>query len=872
MRRESRNPNAGRQKRLHSLASKLAPGAAALLALLLALPAAAQPLTIATLAGTAGQGFSDGNATNARFAHPWSVAADTNGNLYVADTDNHIIRKISADGAVTTLAGTPGVAGTADGTNGGALFNQPQGLAVDPAGNLYLADTANHTLRKITPAGVVTTFAGSAGNPGTNNGTGTNALFDEPEAVAVNAAGTLLYVADTWNHTIRQITAATAAVTPFVGSPGSFGTNDGQGSSALFYQPQGLAVDGAGNVYVADTGNHTIRKVSPAGHVTTLAGSPLNYGSTNATGGNARFRAPAGLALDSATNLYVADSLNHTLRQVTPAGAVTTLAGIPGSFGSADGTGAAARFWLPQGVAVDNAGRVYVADSANSAVRRITGALVTTFAGSASSGAADGLRDHARFGWPAAVANDRAGNAYLADTLNATIRKVNPVGAVTTLAGLAGSFGTNDGSGGNARFFGPQGTAVDASGNLYVADTANHAIRKLTSDGAVTTLAGLPGTSGLSDGSTTNARFNSPKGLAVDAGGNVYVADSWNHTIRRVTPGGAVTTLAGVPGYAGDIDGAGAGTGTNAARFYCPGGLAVDAATNLYVADTWNHTLRQVTAAGLVRTLVGMPGVWGSADGTNSDARFYLPQSVGVAPAGNLYVLDSGNHTIRRVSQLGTNWVVTTVAGAPDLAGNADGTGANARLSYPAGLGLNSAGLIYVADWGNNTLRVGLPFPDAGPGIQTQPADQIVRPGQDATFSVEAAGLQPLAYQWRFDGTNLAGATTSTYTCTNAQSGNAGPYSVIVTNLAGAIASSNALLIVALPALPGHFDSLSLLPDGSLHLNLSGSPYTNYILEFTSTWTNWTPLATLSAPNGLFSYTDPFPTNAERFYRLRLSP
>ena len=473
-------------------------------------PSQSQPLAITTLAGYAGPGSADGTGASARFANPWGVAADTAGNLYVADTDNHTIRKITTGGVVSTLAGLAGVSGSADGTGSSARFYQPQGVAVDSAGNVYVADTGNYTIRKITPAGVVTTLAGSAGNSGSTDATGSSARFYEPEGIAVNSAGTLIYVADTWNHTIRQVTSA-GAVTTLAGSAGNYGTNDGTGSSAQFYQPQGVAVDGAGNVYVGDTGNQTIRKVTSAGVVTTLAGSAGNYGSADGTGTGAAFWNPQGVALDSATNLYVADSFNNTIRKVTPAGVVTTLAGTAGSFGSADGTGAAARFWQPQGVAVDSAGNVYVADSANGTIREIaSGAVVTTLAGSASTGSADGTGSSARFYWPSGAAVDSSGNSYVADTGNGTIRTVTSAGVVSTLAGSAGNFGSTDATGSNARFYGPQGVAVDSSGNLYVADTANHTIRKITSGGVVSTLAGLAGTNGLTDGTGSSARFQRP--------------------------------------------------------------------------------------------------------------------------------------------------------------------------------------------------------------------------------------------------------------------------------------------------------------------------------------------------------------------------
>jgi len=248
--------------------------------------------------------------------------------------------------------------------------------------------------------------------------------------------------------------------------------------------------------------------------------------------------------------VYVADTFNHTIRKVTPGGVVTTLAGLAGSSGSADGTGSAARFYNPYGVAVDSAGNVYVADTDNCTIRKVTpGGVVTTLAGLAGNrGSADGTGSAARFYNPFGVAVDSAGTVYVADSRNHTIRKVTPGGMVTTLAGLATSPGSADGTGSAARFYGPMGVAVDSAGNVYVADSSNYTIRKVTPGGVVTTLAGLAGNRGSADGTGSDARFYCPWGVAVDSAGNVYVADSLNHTIRKVTPSGVVTTLAGAAG------------------------------------------------------------------------------------------------------------------------------------------------------------------------------------------------------------------------------------------------------------------------------------------------------------------------------------
>jgi sugar lactone lactonase YvrE len=421
------------------------------------------------------------------------------------------------------LAGDPHGPGTVDGTGGAAHFNNPSGVAADSAGNVYVADTNNSTIRKITPAGVVTTVAGAAGQ---------------------------------------------------------FGSADGTGTAARFSQPWGVAVDAAGNLYVADVVNDTIRKITPDAVVTTLAGSAPQFGSADGTGAAARFQAPTGVAAASNGNVYVVDSQNKTIRTVTLAGVVTTLAGTAGMSGSADGTGAAARFNFPQGIAVDGAGNLYVADEVNHNIRKITpDAVVTTLAGAATMrGSADGVGAAARFFAPLSTATDGAGNVYVADTLNSTIRKVTPDGVVSTLAGVAGMSGSADGTGAAARFRFPRGVAVDSASNVYVADTANSTIRKVTPDGVVSTLAGVAGMSGSADGMGAAARFISPTSVAVDGTGNVYVTDQFSNTIRKVTPTGMTTTIAGTPGAAGILLG-------TAPRLAFPQGLAI-AGDSLIISDT----------------------------------------------------------------------------------------------------------------------------------------------------------------------------------------------------------------------------------------------------------------------------------------------
>jgi sugar lactone lactonase YvrE len=302
--------------------------------------------------------------------------------------------------------------------------------------------------------------------------------------------------------------------------------------------PNNVAVDKAGNVYVADTANNTIRKIALDGTVSTLAGAAGSHGSADGTGSNARFWAPFGIAVDGSGNVYVADTANNTIRKITPTGVVSTLAGFAGLAGNKDGAGSNARFRNPWSVTVDNLGNVFVADMSNDTIRKVTPTgKVTTLAGQAGmSGKADGIGSVARFNNPFAVAADNTGNVYVSDSGNNTIRKIMPGRVVVTLAGLPGSIGSTDANGSGARFCNPQGLTVDGTGNIYVADTGNNTVRKISPMGMVTTLPESAGANATADNASGSIRLNHPGGVVVDSSGNIYVADTNNHCIRKIAP------------------------------------------------------------------------------------------------------------------------------------------------------------------------------------------------------------------------------------------------------------------------------------------------------------------------------------------------
>ena len=606
-------------------------------------------VSFSLLAGSAGgSGNVDGTGAAARFTNPSGTAVDSHGNVYVADMGNSTIRKITPSGVVTTLAGTAGVSGNLDGTGTAAQFILPQWLAVDSQDNVYVIDNRN-TIRKITQEGVVTTLAGTAGVRGNVDGTGAAAKFSELSNIAVDSSNTI-YVTDANNNNIRKITQA-GVVTTFATSMAIFSpdtiaidsagnlyvganwvidkiTPTGTVSTFLTYYPgslnsntigtvNGIAVDNTGNVYLSNYGSsgleQSILKVNQAGVLTTLAGA--GSGSTDGTGTAALFGSLSGLSLDSSGNIYIADLGNNTIRKVSPEGVVTTMAGAVSLTGSIDATGAAARFSNPVGIVADSAGNVYVADSANGEIRKITSSgVVSTFVGNMNhAGSIDGIGTAASFSLLGGLAIDKSGNLYALDG-NGSIRKITPNAVVTTLAG-SNIIGYADGTGTAAHFRYPQGLAVDDRGNIYVADSGNQVIRKITPVGVVTTLAGTVGGVGSVDGIGSAAVFSNPTGITVDSSGNVYVSDmgviplgipilisyplNSANAIRKITPAGVVTTIAGTAGTDGNVDGVG-----TAALFRGPKGLAADANGNVYVADSGNGSIRKIAPTGVVTTVI----------------------------------------------------------------------------------------------------------------------------------------------------------------------------------------------------------------------------------------------------------------------------
>ena len=605
----------------------------------------------------------------------------------------------AADGwTIETVAGGSSYRGDG-GPAVAALLRFLEDVALDGAGNLYIADRNDQRIRKVDAAGVISTVAGDGTRGyGGDGGPAVAAQLDWPTGVAVDGAGNL-YIADRNNRRIRKVDAAGVISTVAGDGTQGFGGDGGPATAAQLSSPQGVAVDGAGNLYIA-TGNR-IRKVDAAGMISTVAGDGTpGYGGDGGPATAAQLNFPRDVALDGAGNLYIADLFNRRIRKVDAAGVISTVAGDgTRGYGGDGGPAVAAQLSDPIDVAVDGAGNLYIVNRSYQRIRKVDAAgVISTVAGDGTRGFGGdgGPATAAQLDTPYGVAPDGAGNLYIADGGNRRIRKVDSAGAISTVAG-GGPIG-DGGAAVAAQLDYPLGVAPDGAGNLYFADTFNHRIRKVDAAGVISTVAG-DGTRGYGGdgGPAVAAQLSSPRALALDEAGNLYIADSSNYRIRKVDAAGVISTVAGdgTRGFGGD------GGPAVAAQLYFPQDVALDEAGNLYIADSRNDRIRKVDAAGVISTVAG-----GGSGGDGGPAvAAYLNSPRGVAPdgAGNLYIADSSNNRIRKVDAAG---VISTVAGdgTPGYGGDG-GPAATAQLDFPQDVALDEAGNLYIADSSNDRIR-----------------------------------------------------------------------------------------------------------------------------------------------------------------------
>src|ERR1035437_4513209 len=664
---------------------------AVLLASVLSWSGWGQTYTISTFAGGALPVNIPG--TSASLYSPQFIAADPAGNVFFVDQDA-VLRLDATTGVLTLVAGngTTGFSRDNGPATSAQLYN-PQGLAVDAAGNLYISDTQNLRVRKVSN-GVITTVAGGGFGLG-DNGPATSAQLGFPDGVAVDSAANL-YIADPGSERVRKVSNGVITTVAGNGTQGFSGDN-GPPTIAQLNGPSGVAVDAAGSLYIADTYNQLGRKVSN-GVITTVAGNGTQgFSGDNGPATSAQLGFPEGLAVDSAGSLYIADQENNRIRKVSN-GVITTVAG-GGTSGLGDNGPATSAQLTPSGVAADSAGNLYIADTGNIRIRKVSNGVITTVAGGGSFLGDNGPATSAQLVNPLGVAVDSAGNLYIGDSYHYRIRKVSN-GVITTVAGNGTpGFSGDNGPATSAQVSVPEGVALDAAGNLYIPDAGNNRIRKV-SGGVITTVAG-GGSAGLGDnGPASSAELDGPVGVAVDSAGNLYIADQGNNRVRKVS-NGLITTVAG-----GGTSGLGDNGPATSAQLNGPTGVAVDSAGDLYIADFYDNRIRKVS--NLVITTVAGNGTRGFSgdNGAATSAELAGAEGLAVDSAGKLYIADTSNSRIRKVS----NGVITTVAGNGTLGFSGDnGPAASAQFIFPAGMAVDSAGNVYIADQGNNRIRILMP-------------------------------------------------------------------------------------------------------------------------------------------------------------------
>ena len=697
---------------------------------------------IETVAGSANMG-DGGPATAAQIGSIQGIATDRLGNLYLSDTDHSRVRKIDTTGTITTVAGT-GTAGF--GGDGGpatsAQLNLPYGLAVDAAGYLYIADLNNNRVRRVGPDGTIDTYAGSGGQGSSGDGgPASSAQMLSPRNVAVDAAGNL-YISEFAGHRVRKVTPdgkiSTAVGTGIAGFRG----DGGSAAAAQLAFPAGLALDRLGSLYIADSQNQRVRKVLPGGQISTVVGG---------TGAFALLT-PIAVTVDLAGDLYVADATpmvhEFTLASAWIGAAGTSAAGFSGDGGPAH----AAQLTQPLDLAVDLGSNLYIADQMR--LREVNGSgTIRTIAGDDylhSIGDGSGATA-AELNQPSAVAVDSLGDLFIGDTGTQRVRQVAPAGAIATVAGTGVALPGGEATPSTATtLFSPMGVAVDQYGNLLIAETGAHRIRQVSTGGRIYTIMGT-GVAGVGPESmpATETQLRAPRGLCLDRAGTLYVADTANHRVLQSPQGGVVTTAAGngAPGAGGD------GGPARLAQLNQPGACTVDSAGNLYIADTWNHRIRKVDAAGAIATVAGAGAAGYSGDeGPATAASLNAPQGVAADDNGNIYISDTGNNLIRLVTPDG---VIHTIAaiGAAGFAGDG-GPALSAQIDAPGGILLDGAGDLYFADTGNNRIRRLVPDGTVAPPlvVPTVPLAVVnaaslsagpVAPGEVVTLL--GAGLGPQA-------------------------------------------------------------------------------------------------------------------------------
>ena len=741
-------------------------------------------LTVVAGNGTTGYSGDGGPATSAQLNGPAGLGLDGNGNVYIADAGNNVIREVSG-GTISTIAGNGGFgSGCADGPALSAQLNSPGGVAVDSHGNVYIADTGDYCIRKVS-SGTITRVAGTgAASYSGDTGQAVSAAIGFTTSIAVDANGNV-YIADAGNERIREITMSSGVIDTVAGNgTGGFSGDGGPATSADLGAPVGVAIDSLGDIFIADAANNVIREVS-GGNINTVAGdNALGAGFSGDTGiaTQAQLSSPQMVALDGNNNLYIADQGNNRIREVSH-GNIDTIVGngLIGDNGPATG----AQLGSPFGIGLDPAGNLYIADTMFSRVRKVTAAtgVITTVAGNGTSSNSlpnGSSATSVGLNFPNGVAADQNGNVYISDSFAFAILEVSS-GLISTFAGDGtGGYSGDGGPATQAEIGNPYGIATDSQGNVYISDnletdTSNaNRVREIT-NGTIDTVAGNGQIGAMGDGGpATSAQLNFPSGLAVDSQGNLYIADLYNNEIRKVS-NGKIATVAGNSQLTMPFSGDG-GPATSAA-LNNPSGVAVDSSGNLYIADTGNNRIRMVSASnGFITTIAGNGTLGYSGDyGPATSAELNSPTDVAVNSAGSVLLTDYSGR-IRVLTRAGSTCSYTGVPSA--LSVSAGGGSQNIAVGTPAFCPWTISGL---PSW------IALTGPAATTGPGNAGLSVAANTGASRSATITIAGVSV--------GVTQAGAQGSNNPCDINQDGvvNVADVQLMIEQSLGGLAGSNDL-------------------------------------------------------------------------------
>jgi len=812
---------------------------------------------ISTIAGngTSGNTGNGGAATAAEIISPFGIAVDASGNVYFSD-GNNILRKINTAGIISVFAGNGTTGFLGDGAQATAAeLNTPAGMAADAAGNIYVADQNNNRIRMISKTGIISTVAGN-GNAGYlgDNAQATSVRLNNPLGVKVDAAGNI-YIADTYNQRVRMVDAS-GIINTIAGKGIAGYTGDGANATAAeIYKPNDMVVDYAGNVFIADYDNNVIRKVTHA--VIATQPSSIAICSANSTsfttqtfesGFTYQWQVNTGSGFNNITNGGVYS--NATTTTLNIAGAAVTM----NSYKyvcvlSNTGCGCS----INSDTVTLN---VYVCNAAYNNIFAFAGNGTSGYKGNGASANA------AEISYPSGIAFNANGNAYIADNGNSVVRMVNTAGIISTIAGKdSNGYSGAGGQATAAKLANPTCVAFDDTGNVYITDQTNNVVQKIiTKTGVIVTIAGRDSAAYKGDGGlATKADLNIPSGIALDASGNIYFSDNYNNVIRKIDKSGIITTIAGngfgsgigVGGYSGD------GGQATSAKLNFPWGISFDNAGNLYIADQNNNRIRMVNKSGIITTVAGN-GVQGFSgdNGLATAAEMYMPLAVKFDALGNMYIVDAGNSRLRKVNSAG---IITTVAGNGSSGNKSNGLPATAAsLIFPIDVAVDDSGSIYIADDYNNVIRKIRQVPLlVNPGIVT------VCGGANTYFTVTAVSGDTYQWEVNngsgyiniSNGGGYSGATTDTLRIATTTGMNGNKYKCVLSSFACgcSLTSDSAVLKITTPVLTISPASPTICAGSSTQLTASGA--STYVWMKSKGLTDTIYDTTTAHPNVTTTYT-----------------